>query len=79
MKATAPALTTEVVPADKSRVAIFTELIKARLTLLVVLTTLVGFYLGSGSPVDYWLMLHTVFGTALVASGAAALNQLIER
>ena len=79
MKATAPALTTEAVPADKSRVAIFTELIKARLTLLVVLTTLVGFYLGSGSPVDYLLMLHTVFGTALVASGAAALNQLIER
>ena len=79
MKATAPTLTAALVAADKSRVAIFTELIKARLTLLVVLTTLVGFYLGSGTPVDYALMLHTVFGTALVASGAAALNQLIER
>jgi heme o synthase len=45
----------------------------------VVLTTLVGFYLGSPSPVNYLLMLHAVLGTALVASGAAALNQLLER
>jgi heme O synthase-like polyprenyltransferase len=29
------------------------ELVKARLTLLVVLTTAVGFYLGSESPVNY--------------------------
>jgi len=28
---------------------------------------------------DYLLMLHTLFGTALLAGGAAALNQLIER
>jgi protoheme IX farnesyltransferase len=28
---------------------------------------------------DYLLMLHTLLGTALVASGAAALNQLLER
>jgi protoheme IX farnesyltransferase len=54
-------------------------LIKARLTFLVVLTTLVGFYLGSASPVNYWLMLHAVLGTAMVASGASALNQLLER
>ena len=59
--------------------AVFSELIKARLTLLVLLTTLVGYYLGSDSPVEYLRMLHTLFGTALVAAGAAALNQLIER
>ncbi len=64
---------------DKSPVTIFSELIKARLTLLVVLTTLVGYYLGAGSTVDYRLMLHTVLGTALVASGASVLNQLLER
>lgn len=65
--------------ADKSWLAIYSELIKARLTFLVLLTTLVGFYLGWRGPVDYLLMLHAVFGTALVASGAAALNQLLER
>lgn len=65
--------------AEKGWVAVYCDLIKARLTLLVVLTTLVGFYLGSASPVNYWLMLHAVLGTAMVASGAAALNQLLER
>lgn len=64
---------------EKSPVTVLGELIKARLTLLVVLTTLVGFYLGAQSPVDYWLMVHAVFGTALVASGAAVLNQVLER
>jgi len=69
----------EVVVAEKGWVAVYSDLIKARLTLLVVLTTLVGFYLGSGNYVDYLLMIHAVLGTAMVASGAAALNQLLER
>lgn len=64
---------------EKSALAIFSDLVKARLTTLVLVTTLVGFYAGSGSPVDYWLMLHALLGTALVACGAAALNQLLER
>jgi heme o synthase len=55
------------------------ELIKARLTLLVLLTTAVGFYLGAEPPVDYWALFHTVFGTAAAAAGAAALNQWWER
>ena len=55
------------------------DLIKARLTALVLLTTLVGFYLGWQGPMNYFLMFHALFGTALVASGAAALNQLMER
>jgi protoheme IX farnesyltransferase len=65
--------------AEKGWVAVYADLIKARLTFLVVLTTLVGFYLGSVGPVNYLLMIHAVLGTALVASGAAALNQLLER
>jgi protoheme IX farnesyltransferase len=60
-------------------VAVFAELFKARLTLLVLLTTVVGFYIGSNGPVGRWLLLHAVLGTALVASGAAALNQWWER
>ena len=68
-----------VVATDKSWVAIYAELFKARLTLLVLLTTLVGFYIGTRGSFDYWLMANTVLGTALVASGASALNQLWER
>jgi protoheme IX farnesyltransferase len=55
------------------------DLTKFRLTSLVLLTTLVGFYVGAKGTIDYLLMFHTVFGTGLVAAGAAALNQLLER
>lgn len=69
-----PALVVE----ERSTFALFADLVKARLTALVVITTAVGFYAGSKAT-DYWLMLHTLLGTALVACGAAALNQLLER
>jgi heme o synthase len=65
--------------AEKSRASVLSELFKTRLTTLVLLTTLVGFYLGSRPPVSWALMFNTLFGTALLASGAAALNQLLER
>jgi protoheme IX farnesyltransferase len=57
----------------------FAELIKARLTLLVLLTTAVGFYLGAKGPINFVTLFHAFFGTALAASGAAALNQWWER
>lgn len=78
MKATVQPLP-QVATADKSWLAVYADLFKARLTFLVLLTTLVGFYVGSGHPVDCLLMVHTVLGTALVACGASALNQLWER
>jgi protoheme IX farnesyltransferase len=77
MKATAQSLN-DTVASEKGWLAVYSDLIKARLTFLVLLTTLVGFYLGS-RPLDYVLMIHALLGTALVASGAAALNQLLER
>jgi heme o synthase len=55
------------------------ELVKARLTSLVLLTTAVGFYLGSRPPVDYAALFRVVLGTAAAAAGAAALNQWWER
>src|SRR6266498_434302 len=60
-------------------IANLAELVKARLTLLVLVTTAVGFYLGSESPIDYMALFHVVFGTAAAAAGAAALNQWWER
>ena len=67
------------VGSEKSWAAVLADLVKARLTALVLLTTFVGFYLGERGTVHYLLMLHVLLGTALVASGAAALNQLLER
>jgi len=55
------------------------ELSKARLSFLVLLTTLVGFLLGWRGPMDYTLLAATLLGTALSAAGASALNQWLER
>jgi len=64
---------------EKSWVSVFADLVKARLTTLVLLTTLVGFYVGWRGPMDFALMFNLLAATALVAAGAAALNQLLER
>jgi len=77
LKATLQTLTADSI--GRSRVSVFTELIKARLTTLVLITTLVGFYMGTSGPLDLVLLLHAMLGTALLAAGAAALNQLLER
>ena len=57
----------------------WSELSKARLSLLVLLTTLVGLYCGSGGKLDPWRTLFTLVGTSLVAASAATLNEWIER
>jgi protoheme IX farnesyltransferase len=79
MQATAQPLTQTAPAAEKPWLAVYADLFKARLTCLVLLTTLVGFCLGFRGPMDYWLLGHLLLGTALVASGASALNQLLER
>jgi protoheme IX farnesyltransferase len=78
MKASVQSLS-EAAAAEKSWLSVFCELIKLRLTGLVLLTTLVGFYLGSREAVDYVLMFHALMATTLVACGASALNQWWER
>lgn len=57
----------------------WSELAKARLSLLVLLTTLVGLYCGAGGVLEPWRTLFTLLGTSLVAAAAAALNEWMER
>ncbi len=57
----------------------FLELTKPRLSLLVLVTTGVGYWLGSSVPFDEARWLLTMVGTALVVGGANALNQWMER
>jgi protoheme IX farnesyltransferase len=54
-------------------------LTKPRLNFLVLLTTLVGYYLGTKPGAGVAVLVHTLVGTALVAGGASALNQVWER
>ena len=61
------------------RPADYVTLAKPRLNLLVLVTTAAGLYLASPDGVALPLLLHTLIGTALVAGGAAALNQVWER
>jgi protoheme IX farnesyltransferase len=71
-------ISTQSLRAEKNWLSVFADLVKARLTTLVLLTTLVGFYAGWSGPMNFVLMFNTLAGTALVAAGAAALNQLLE-
>ena len=57
----------------------FWELTKPRITLLILLTTLVGFYLGARDALDWSRLPHTLLGTALASAGASALNMVLER
>lgn len=54
------------------------DLTKARLNLLVLITTFVGYWMGSSGPVDWLRLAQAVLGTALCAASAAAFNQLWE-
>jgi heme o synthase len=57
----------------------FLELTKPKLTTLVLFTTFVGFCIGSQGTIPVGLLLNTLFGTALMAGGAAAFNMYAER
>lgn len=55
------------------------ELTKARLTTMVLLTTLAGYCLASRGVFDWARLGHTLLGTALVAICSSILNQALER
>jgi protoheme IX farnesyltransferase len=58
------------------------ELTKPEVNFLIAMTTVAAFCLGTPKPLAHFpwlLLLHTLVGTVLVASGAGTLNQLVER
>jgi heme o synthase len=62
----------------------YLELTKPRITMLLLMSTGIGFLCGATSAgrsvASLWLtLIHTLIGTALIASGTAALNQWYER
>ena len=64
--------------------SVFAELVKLRLTTLVLMTTLVGFYAGldgatGGLAQNLAKLGLTLLGTGLLAAGASILNQYLER
>lgn len=65
--------------ARRFRLMGFLELMKPRITGLVLVTTGVAFDLASRGSLDWLRLLHVLFGTALLAGGTNALNQYVER
>src|SRR6266496_5652823 len=64
---------------EHGRLSDFSQLIKTRLTFLVLVTTGVGFYVGTHGSVDLVRLSNVLMGAALAAAGASALNQWWER
>src|SRR5262249_25024648 len=65
--------------AFRHRLADYLALTKPRVVAMVLVTTVVGFYLGAEGAPSLQLMLHTLLGTALSAAGTLSLNQYMER
>ncbi len=57
----------------------YIELTKPRITWLIVMSTAIGYFFGHSGHWSFWNVFHTLVGTALMASGTAALNQWYER
>lgn len=65
-----------------SRLADYYELTKPRMNMLVVVTTVIGYFIASrvmNHPLTDWMLIHVLFGTALTAASASAINQVMER
>ena len=69
-------------PARSRVLSDYWALTKPEINFLIAIATVAAFCLGSPQSVAYFpwiLLLNTLLGTVLVASGASTLNQLIER
>lgn len=69
----------EAVTRPRAPWADYLQLTKPRLNLLVVLTTLAGYYLGVDEGTPIARLVHTIVGTTLVAGGSSVLNQVWEK
>lgn len=69
----------EISSSPPSRLADWITLAKIRLNTLVVATTAGGYYMAAYGDIDLLKLAITCLGTALVAAGASAFNQVSER
>src|SRR5215813_12492980 len=69
-------------PPTLERVRVSADLValtKPRVVLMVLVTTVVGYYVGLTGAPDYARLVHLLIGTMLAAGGTLALNQHWER
>src|SRR5213079_2197406 len=73
-----PVVSASLVVPSRSALADYVELTKPRITLTVVMTSLVGYVMGSRGPISLPGLALALAGVALVGAGASALNMLLE-
>lgn len=80
MRSDSEAVVSVAVEAGGSRKLLaFFELAKARVVVMILATTFVGFYLAADAGTSQWLLVHVLASTAFAAAGTLALNQYLER
>lgn len=79
LKVSSEAIAVPVPSVTRSAVGAWCDLFKARLTTLVLMTAAVGYFFAESGVFRGWQFLNLMAGTALLAAGAAALNQYLER
>jgi heme o synthase len=57
----------------------FWDLTKPRMNVVVLVTTVAGYYLAARDSIEWGRIIPTLLGTGLAAAGASVLNQLMER
>ena len=63
----------------KNKIGAYLELSKLRILTMVLVSTIIGFVMGSTTDLDWIRLLWTLIGTGLTAAGAGALNHYLER
>ena len=63
----------------KSKVSAFIELTKPRITILILISTALGYYLAESEMINYLNFFYTILGTAILSGGAGTINQCIEK
>ena len=81
--ASTPSSTSVASAVPKQSVRTYTELLKLRVTTMVVATAFAGYYLGCVRSNEMssltWSAFHAILGIGLASGGAAALNQVLEK
>src|SRR5207245_9863620 len=62
-----------------NRIGLYLQLTKPRILGMVLVTTTLGFLLGSGNHASFALLLLTLLGVGGATGGAAVLNNYLER
>lgn len=63
----------------KAKANDYAQLLKLRLTSLVIFSTFIGYVVGSSSNTNWWLLVPLLVGGFLTVASANSLNQVIER